>query len=126
MTTESELDDKEWWDEYYRQERQDCLAFIKKHSELKVGQVVNALLKSPSYRNFHNLKTHYFMTLAASDFIVNIRGRKKYKTKVIIKHTPMTTMRNDKMFDWDIPLYWVQRLKGNPHMEPVRREEIIW
>jgi len=70
--------------------------FEAAHSGLKPGQVVNAFL-----------------------------GRyKKLKTQVIIKYTPLC--ENNGMSTWDCPVYFVQRLKGNPHIESVRREHIVW
>ncbi len=70
--------------------------FIKKHSDLKVGQVVNAF----------------------------IGKYKKIKTKVTIKHTPIC--KNNEMTSRKHPIYWVQILDGNPHLKPVFREDIVW
>ena len=82
--------DEIWWAEHVKQERQ---AFVNKHSELDVGQVVNAFL-----------------------------GRyKKLKTSVIIIATRLTC---DMGSLWSHPLYFVQRLKGDPHIESIKREDI--
>ncbi len=84
--------DEKWWAEHC-QEAHD--KFEKEHSDLDVGQVVNAFL-----------------------------GRyKKLKTQVRIIATPLTC---DMGSFWSHPLYFVQRLKGDPHIETVKREDIIW
>lgn len=48
---------------------------------------------------------------------------KKLKTQVIIIQTPVC---DDSFSTWNQPIYWVQRLQGNPHKESVKREDIVW
>lgn len=47
---------------------------------------------------------------------------RKLKTQVEIIQTPMCY---DSMSILSRPMYWVKRLKGNPHIESCRREDIV-